>query len=128
VYRHDRVPKGPAKLVVKAPGYEPFERDVVVEPGKSVRLPAKLKALPPPSQVRGVVRSFGGQVLVAKVRVDPLGVETTTDETGAFQVDVAPGSYDVTIEAEGYESQRRQVRVDAQGVVILNADLVRKKK
>jgi hypothetical protein len=127
IYRHDRVPRGPAKLVIRAPGYEPFERDVVVEPGKKVSHPTKLKSLPPPSQVRGVVRSFGGQALVAKVRVDPLGVETTTDETGSFQVDVAPGSYEVTIEAEGYESQRRQVRVDAQGVVILNADLVRKK-
>jgi hypothetical protein len=127
LYRHEHVPKGAAKLVIRAPGYEPFERDVVVEPGGSVRLPAKLKTLPPPSQVRGVVRSFGGQALVAKVRVEPLGVETTTDGTGSFQVDVAPGSYDVTIEAAGYETQRRQVRVDPPGVVILNADLVRKK-
>jgi hypothetical protein len=125
-YRNEHAPKGPAKLVIKAPGYEPFERDVVVEPGKSVSLPAALKSLPAPSQVRGVVRTFGGQALVAKVRVEPLGVETTTDETGAFQVDVAPGSYDVTIEAPGFQTQRRQVRVDAQGVVILNADLVRK--
>lgn len=127
-YRHERLPKGAAKLVIKAPGYEPFERDVVVEAGKSVRMPAKLTSLPPPSQVRGIVRSLGGQALVAKIRVDPLGVETTTDAGGEFQVDVAPGVYEVTIDAEGYESQRRQVRVDAQGVVILNADLVRKKK
>lgn len=126
-YRNEKVPKGPAKLVIQAPGYEPFERDIVVEPGERVSLPATLKSLPPPSQVRGVVRSFGGQAIVAKVRVEPLGVETTTDATGAFQVDVPPGSYDVTIEAQGYESQRRQVRVDAQGVVILNADLGRKK-
>jgi len=126
-YRNEHVPKGAAKLVVRAPGYEPFERDLVVEPGKSLQLPTKLKSLPAPSQVRGIVRSFGGKALVAKVRVDPLGVETTTDDAGAFQVDVAPGSYEITIEAEGYESQRRQVKVDAQGVVILNADLVKKK-
>jgi hypothetical protein len=126
-YRNEHVPKGRAKLVIKAPGYEPFERDIVVEPGNGVSLPTTLKSLPPPSQVRGVVRSFGGQGLAAKVRVEPLGVEATTDEAGAFQIDVAPGSYDVTVEAPGYESQRRQVRVEAQGVVILNADLVRKK-
>jgi hypothetical protein len=125
-YRNEHVPKGAAKLVINAPGHEPFEHDVVVEPGRTVSLPAVLRSLPPPSQVRGVVRSFGGQALVARVRVEPLGVETTTDATGAFQVDVAPGTYDVTIEAQGYQSQRRQVRVDAQGVVILNADLVRK--
>lgn len=126
-YQSEHAPKGPAKLVVKAPGYEPFERDVVVESGKRVSFPAKLKSLPPPSQVRGIVRSFGGQGLVAKIRVDPVGIEATTDESGGFQLDVAPGSYDVTIEAPGYESQRRQVRVDPQGVVILNADLVKKK-
>jgi hypothetical protein len=126
-YRNEHVPKGPAKLVIKAPGYEPFERDVVVEPGKRVSLPAALKSLPAPSQVRGIVRTFGGQALVAKVRLEPVGVETTTDDSGAFQVDVAPGNYEVTIEAPGYQTQRRQVRVDAQGVVILNADLVRKR-
>jgi hypothetical protein len=126
-YRNDHVPQGSAKLVVHAPGYEPFERDVVVEPGTRPGLPAALRALPPPSQVRGVVRSFGGQAIVAHVRLEPLGIETTTDASGAFQIDVAPGSYEVTIEAQGYESQRRQVRVDAQGVVILNADLMRKK-
>jgi hypothetical protein len=125
-YRNEHVPKGPAELVIHAPGYEPFESDVIVEPGGSQSLPATLRSLPPPSQVRGVVRSFSGQALVARVRVEPLGVEATTDATGAFQLDVAPGSYDVTIEAEGYQSQRRQVRVDAQGVVILNADLVKK--
>jgi hypothetical protein len=126
-YRNENVPKGPARLVIHAPGYEPFEREVVVGAAAAETLRATLKSLPPPSQVRGIVRSFAGQALVAKVRLEPVGVETTTDATGAFQVDVAPGSYDVTIEAPGYETQRRQVRVDAQGVVILNADLVRKK-
>jgi uncharacterized membrane protein len=76
--------------------------------------------------VRGVVRSFGGQGLSAKVRVMPLGTEGATDASGAFQIDVPPGAYEVTIESDGYETQTRQVKVEQQGVVILNADLVKK--
>jgi uncharacterized membrane protein len=113
-------------LSVEAAGFEPIKKTFALEAGKAQKLEIALTALPPPSQIRGVVRSFGGQGLTARVRVAPLGVETTTDATGAFQVDVPPGAYEVSVEADGYEVQRRQVRVDPQGVVILNADLAKK--
>ena len=48
------------------------------------------------------------------------------DPSGTFQLDVPPGKYDIVIEASGYQTQRRKVSVDPQGVVILNADLVKK--
>jgi hypothetical protein len=125
-YRDEHVPKGAGKLSIAASGFEPFERPFDVKAGTPLKLEVTLTALPPPSQVRGVVRSFGGQGLAARIRVLPLGTEVTTDSTGGFQIDVPPGSYEITIEADGYEKQTRQVRVDPQGVVILNADLVKK--
>jgi hypothetical protein len=125
-YRDEHVPKGPGKLSIAASGFEAFEKPFELKAGTPLKLEVTLTGLPPPSQVRGVVRSFGGQGLAARVRVAPLGTEVTTDATGAFQVDVPPGSYEVTIEADGYEKQTRQVNVDPQGVVILNADLVKK--
>jgi hypothetical protein len=125
-YRDEHVPAGSGTLTVEATGFERLEKRFELERGKPLTLAVTLTALPPPSQVRGVVRSFGGQGLAAKVRVMPLGAEVVTDASGAFQVDVPPGAYEVTVEADGYETQTRQVKVEAQGVVILNADLVKK--
>lgn len=125
--RDEHVPPGAARLALSAPGFEPAERSVVLEPSAPVKLQIELKALPPPSQVRGSVRSFGGTGVVAHVRVEPLGLETTTNESGQFGLDVPPGSYDVVIEAEGYASQRRKVSVEPKGVVILNVDLTQKR-
>jgi hypothetical protein len=127
LHRLEHVPAGALKVAVEAPGFEPFERSLSLEAGKPQQLRIDLKALPPPSQVRGSVRSFGGKGLVAHVRVEPLGIETTTTEGGGFQIDVPPGGYDVVIEAKGYQSQRRKVTVDPQGVVILNAELTKKR-
>jgi hypothetical protein len=126
-YRDEHVPPGSGVLAVEAVGFEPLQRPVKTQAGTPLKVELKLTALPPPSQIRGVVRSFSGQGLAARVRVAPLGLEATTDPSGAFQIDVPPGAYEVTVEADGYESQERRVRVDPQGVVILNADLVKKR-
>jgi uncharacterized membrane protein len=114
-------------LRIEASGFEPLERPVAIQAGVPLELEITLKALPPPSQVRGLIRNLSGKGLAAKVRVEPGGIETTTDADGAFRVDLAPGEYDVAIEAPGYAKQRRHVKVDPQGVVVLNAELAKQK-
>jgi len=126
-YGAPQVPAGKGRVHATAEGFDGLESEVTVEAGKPLTLDLVLTALPPPSQVRGVVRSFGGKGLTATIRVEPAGLETTTDATGSFQLDVPPGSYEVVIEAKGYQTQHRKVQLDAQGVVILNADLSKKK-
>ena len=42
---------------------------------------------------------------------------------GRFEVDVAPGSYEVRVSASGYEPQRRRIQVERNGVTLLNIDL-----
>jgi hypothetical protein len=116
---------GEATIHVEAPGFEPLEKTLTLVAGAQKQA-LRLVAVPPPSQLRGVVRSLSGRPVVAKVRVEPSGLEATTDATGAFQLDVPPGAYEVLIEANGYRSQRRKVQIDPQGVVILNADLVKR--
>jgi hypothetical protein len=118
------LPPGNVTLHIEAPGFEPLEKSMTLTAAPA-KVALRLVALPPPSQVRGVVRSLSGKAVVAKIRVEPSGLEATTDATGAFQLDVPPGAYEVVIEAAGYRSQRRKVQVEAQGVVILNADLVK---
>ncbi|HYQ44005.1 MAG TPA: carboxypeptidase-like regulatory domain-containing protein [Polyangiaceae bacterium] len=110
---------------VAAPEFEPAERSVKVEGGVPAKLEVRLVAVPPPSQLRGVVRSLEGKVVAARVRVEPLGTAAVIDDKGNFQLDLPPGGYDVVIEADGYVAQRRHVQVEPKGVVILNAELVK---
>jgi hypothetical protein len=125
--RAEHLSPGAITLVLEAGGFEPLERTLTLEPGAPLALTITLKALPPPSQVRGVVRSFGGKGLQARIRVEPLGLEAKTDASGGFQLDVPPGNYEVVVESDGYQLQRRKISVDPQGVVILNADLVKQR-
>jgi hypothetical protein len=122
-YRLDDVAPGPGRLRIRAEGYQPIEREVQVGTSPEIRVDARAQQALPPGQVRGLVRSFRGKPLSAKVRVEPAGSEATTDAEGFFQIDVPPGQYEVVIEAEGYQAQRRAVKVEQQGVVIVNADL-----
>lgn len=126
-YKNEHVAPGNAVLRVEASGFEPLERPVTIRAGVPLELEVTLKALPPPSQIRGLIRNLSGKGLAAKIRFEPSGVETATDADGAFRVDLPPGEYDVAIEAPGYAKQRRHVKVDPQGVVILNAELVKQK-
>jgi hypothetical protein len=117
----------PGDLVVHvaAPEFEPTDRAIQVQAGVPAQLEVRLVLVPPPSQLRGVVRSLDGTIVPAHVRVEPLGTEATIDDKGSFQLDLPPGGYDVVIEAAGYVPQRRHVQVEPKGVVILNAELVK---
>jgi len=118
---------GDVVLRIEAPDFEPVERPLKVQPGVPAKLDVRLVAVPPPSQLRGMVRALDGKAVAARVRVEPLGTEASVDDKGAFQLDLPPGVYDVVIEASGYATQRRHVQVEPKGVVVLNAELVRKR-
>jgi hypothetical protein len=126
-YRLESAEPGPAHVRARADGFKTIDRDIDLVMGKPLRLDARAEPALPPGQVRGLVRSFRGKPLAAKVRLEPGGLEASTDAEGFFQIDVPPGEYEVLIEAPGYEPQQRKAKVDQQGVVIVNADLVHKK-
>jgi hypothetical protein len=117
---------GDVVVRIEAPNFEPSERPLKVQAGVPAKLELRLVAIPPPSQLRGVVRGLDGKAVVARVRVEPLGAQASVDDKGAFQLDLPPGGYDVVIESSGCVTQRRHVQVEPKGVVILNVELVRK--
>ena len=87
-----------------------------------------LEPAPPAGVIRGVVRSLrgrGGGLANARIAVEPGGQSARADDDGEFEVEVPPGEYEVVIEAEGHESQRRRVTVEQLGVTVLNVDLRR---
>jgi len=109
-------------LRAEAEGYEPATESVTLaqDVGRSVTLTLRRKL--PGAQIRGLIRSFKGAGLDAEIKIEP-GDLTLHTKDGRFEADVAPGTYDVTISAPGYETQRRRVDVEQNGVTLLNADL-----
>jgi len=116
-------PSGDGTLRISAPRLKPQTRKVLLESGADVVVDVQLEAEPPRSQLQGLVRKLDGRGLRARIRIEPLDMELFTDDAGSFVVDVPPGRYVITFDAPGCESQRRQVEVAPDGVVILNADL-----
>jgi hypothetical protein len=124
-YRIDAVPLGEGKLTISAPGYKTITAALAAKAGAVSKVSTQLEADLPEAQIRGMVRSFGGTALRAQVTVDPPGVTVETDDKGYFQVDVEPGTHQVTVRAQGYVEQRRTLKVDEGGVVVFNADLTK---
>jgi hypothetical protein len=120
-----QVPPGPATLRIEADGRDPFERTVEVGEGEQALESATLARSVPRGQLRGMIRSYDGRPLVARILVEDLQLNATTDEEGFFELDVPPGEHIVIVEADGHRSQRRTVDVPENGVTVLNADLRR---
>jgi hypothetical protein len=114
---------GTARLQVEAQGYAAASQEVVLraEPVKPRVILARVLT----GQIRGLVRTFGGTGISANIQLEPGGQRVTADADGFFRLDVAPGEYEVLIEAIGFVTQRRKVSVEKDGVVIINADLVK---
>lgn len=124
VFQFKEVEVASVTLKVTAAGYLPVTQQISLTKNAApveLTLEASLTG-----QVRGLVRSFGGTPVQAKIRIQPGNLEVTSDQKGFFEVDVAPGTYEVTIEAKGFVLQQRKVNVEKDGVVVLNADLVKK--
>jgi hypothetical protein len=117
------LPCGPAGVAIEAEGFEKARQDPELRAETPTEIRIDLVPAVPAGQLRGLIRSFEGRPLVATIRVEPGGMEAKTDAEGRFELDVPPGNYTITIEAEGHLAQRRAVRVENRGVTILNADL-----
>lgn len=125
-YRFGTVAPAPARAVPPAPpppAAQPAPAEVQAGPPDDDDA-AKTSPAPalPSGQLRGLVRSLKGRGVTAEIRIEPTGQVLETRD-GRFEVDVAPGRYDVTITAPGYQSQTRQVQVEQNGVTLLNVDL-----
>jgi hypothetical protein len=75
------------------------------------------------SQIRGMVRAFDGQPLRASVRVQPGDLSAETDADGRFSLNVPPGKYTVTLQADGYSARTQSCVVDEAGITVLNVEL-----
>jgi hypothetical protein len=125
-FRIEGVEVGDHELVVRAPSGAERSQALRVSSGAGAVAAVEVTiegVSTSGSQLRGAVRSYDGAPVRASVRVVELDRSVACGADGTFRVDVAPRTYTVSFEAEGYEPQRRRVTVGANGVVILNIDL-----
>ncbi len=118
---------GAEPVAVVEPEPKPVPAPVVVEPEPvevtppAPRLPAGVLRV----MVRDGVR---GESITARVRVttptanDPAVGDASTED-GVLELELAPGSYEVEIGADGFLTQRRRISIDEEGVTVINIDL-----
>lgn len=117
---------GDATLVVESAGRPRVQRTLRLAPGASADVSLALESALPLGQIRGLVRSLRGVGLeAAQIVVEPGSLQARTDGEGNFEVNVEPGEYEVIVSVDGYTPQRRRVRVEERGVVLLNLDMRR---
>jgi hypothetical protein len=90
--------------------------------------PPEAEMRPPSGQLRGLVRSLRGSpvdadIVIRQAKRPAEEGQRLAAAGGLFTADVVPGSYEVVIEAPGFEPQRRRVQVEENGVTLLNVDL-----
>jgi len=111
-----------------APPPEPL---VVAEPVVPVVEPEPVvpAVVLPLGVLRVMVRDTDrGEAVAARVRVTqadgtPVESEQKPAPRGGIEVDLAPGSYEVEISADGFSPQRRKLSIDEHGVTVINVDL-----
>jgi hypothetical protein len=117
------LPPGSSTIRVTLEGYDPIERPLTLEGAPALELELKMQESLPSGQLRGLIRSFSGRGVSASVVIESLGKQVNTDEQGYFTLDVPPGQYQVRVVAPGFKAQTRKIRIEQNGVTVLNAEL-----
>lgn len=126
-YLFTQVPYGPAQLEAHAVGFATQRWTVGVSADLS---PLPARALPIAANLgvlRGLIRNFQSAPMRAKITIKnargKLVQTLESGDDGHVEVELAPGRYNVRIEAPGYRSHTQAVQIKGNGVSVLNADL-----
>ncbi len=114
---------GEVPVTVVAPGYRNASATIVLERNEAVILDFAM--LPNQGSVTGSLRDGEGRPIAgAAVTIGCTApVTVTTDETGVFTADVEPGTWPITVQADGYISDSRSVSLFANETVNVSFDL-----
>jgi hypothetical protein len=126
-YTFRDVPLGAATVEVVATGFETQTWQVDLQPTAAEEPARKLAPKLEEGVLRGLIRTFRSVPLRAEIVVrDARGKSVATREShddGSFEIELAKGSYRVTVSARGYKSHSREIKIQSNGVSIVNVDL-----
>ena len=116
-----------AAVAVEVDGKKPGRATLVLVTGGNTVPKIVLDPVLPPGQLRGIVKSLasGKPIANAQITVTPGGKTIASGADGTFQVDLAPGSYKITVTATGLANQELDVTIDPNGVSLKNIDMHR---
>jgi hypothetical protein len=121
-----RIDEPSATVSVAVDGKKPGTATIAkLDEGSTTVPPIKLEPMLPPGQLRGVVHSLpnGKAVEKATITVSPGNAKAETAADGTFTIDLAPGTYKITVKAGSFASQDLDVVIEPNGVAIKNIDL-----
>lgn len=132
-FRVQQAPVGAYTVTASARGYVRSSQSVAVEQGKAVALtfalnPVEVKPTVSPSIFTGTIKDKKtGAPIAGTIRFPGTTLPDVTDDakTGVFQVELAPGSYAVTVEAEGYVRQVAAIVVEPGKPLVRDFELVK---
>lgn len=123
-FRTASLPPGPVELEIAAPGFVPGSVKTEVTAGQEKTLAITLTPKVSKGKVSGKVADDAGKPLAATVKfIGPENVEAKTDAAGSFEIALAPGSYDVQVEADKRRTHADKVTVADGDNKELNATL-----
>lgn len=120
-FEFKEVPEGPVDIVIKTPGYD--EVKFSFAEGQERKREVVLYPSLPAGQVKGEVRDLKGNPLQAKISITPGDEVIEVGEDGTFELELKPGRYTLRFEHPDLSPQKRFIRVQDRGVVILNIAL-----
>jgi Carboxypeptidase regulatory-like domain/CARDB len=102
------IPVGTYNVTASAAGYEASTKiNIAVATGLTTNLDFTLTLIPTTGHINGIVKdaSTGNPVAAANVTADGHYVLTGVD--GSYDIELQPGTYTVTVSADGYEESSR---------------------
>lgn len=121
-----RIAETAAQIDVVVDGKKPASTLLVkLTQGANSVDPMKLESQLPAGQLRGLVRALlGGKTIgSAAITITPGDHSVTTATDGTFSIDLAPGTYKVSVKAKGFAVQELNLTIEPNSVVIKNIDL-----
>jgi parallel beta-helix repeat protein len=94
---------GQKTIIIEAPGYLPFTREITIVAGETVDLgPIKLEEKIDKGTIKGRTVDENGDPILGVIVTLDTGETYTTDEDGVFEFYVEIGNYTISFERDGY--------------------------
>jgi hypothetical protein len=123
------LPLGEQAVTVSADGFAPKTTTISVVPGKNPRIELPMLVRQASGQLRFLVRDHEtGEPLVANIVISPVGaggpsIEHKAGADGHFELELAPGRYQVVIKLYGWRKQTKTVEIEDESVTLIDAAL-----